>query len=96
MMDLKAKVGIPVSNAKTKFLDEGADRRPKGRLTMVQKIGVSASWLLVVWLAALVSPTRSFYTAHAQIGPYYEGKTVRVIIPGIPPLLFRTCPEPDR
>ena len=79
-MDLKAKVGIPVSNAKTKFLDEGADRRPKGRLTMVQKIGVSASWLLVVWLAALVSPTRSFYTAHAQIGPYYEGKTVRVII----------------
>lgn len=80
MMDLKAKVGIPVSNAKTKFLDEAADGKPKWRRTMMRKIGVSASWLLVVWIAGLVSPTRSFNTAHAQTGPYYEGKTVRVII----------------
>ena len=68
MMDLKAKVGIPVSNAKTKYLDETADGKPNRRRTMMRKIGVSAGWLLMVWIAGLVSPTRSFNTAHAQTG----------------------------
>ena len=79
-MDLKAKVVIPVSNAKTKLITEGAATRPKRQRTTTRKISVTASWFLAVWIVALVSPTRSFDTAHAQTGPYYEGKTVRVII----------------
>ena len=73
MMDLKAKVVIPVSKAKTKLITEGAT-------ATTRKIGVTASWLLMVCIAGLVNPIRSFDTAHAQTGPFYEGKTVRVII----------------
>ena len=63
MMDLKAKVVIPVSKAKTKLITEGAT-------ATTRKIGVTASWLLTVSIAGLVSPTRSFDTAHAQTGPF--------------------------
>ena len=51
MMDLKAKVVIPVSNAKTQFLDEAAGRRSNGDAPDAKDLRQFAGLVLTVWIA---------------------------------------------